>query len=263
MMKKINVASLKKRKNQEKITMITAYDALFARLFDGGVDMILVGDSLAMSFGGEVDTLAISFEAMLYHTKAVCRATQESLVVFDMPFGSYITEEVALQNAIRVYKESAAEAIKLEGGKECAGIIKRLTQSGIAVMGHIGLKPQFVRAEGGYKIKGKEESELQALLEDAKALEESGVFALVLEGVKAEVAREITKSVSVPVIGIGSGAEVDGQVLVWSDMFGFYEAFQPKFVRRYLEGAKLIREGLARYVDDVKAGRFPRESESY
>lgn len=262
-MKSMTIPLIQKKKHTEKITMITAYDALFARLFDGTVDMILVGDSLAMSFGGHSDTLAISFEEMLYHTKAVCRGARESMVIFDMPFGSYTNEEVALQNAIRVYKESAAEAIKLEGGKECAGIIKRLTQNGIAVMGHIGLKPQFVRAEGGYKIKGKGEAEIKSLLEDAKALEESGVFALVLEGVKADVAREITQSVNVPVIGIGSGVEVDGQVLVWSDMFGFYEAFQPKFVRRYLEGARLIREGLARYVDDVKAGRFPAESESY
>lgn len=262
-MKNITVSSIKKKKNQEKITMITAYDALFARLFDGEVDILLVGDSLAMSFGGEEDTLPIGMDEMIYHTKAVCKGAEKSLVVIDMPFGSYDTKEKALHNAIRAYKESGASAVKLEGGIQKAETIALLSENGIAVMGHIGLKPQFVRAEGGYKVKGKEEGEAQSLLRDAKALEESGVFALVLEGVKAEVAQEVARSVSVPVIGIGSGSQVDGQVLVWSDMLGFFEGFTPKFVRRYLEGASLIRQGVREYAKDVREGRFPSEAESY
>lgn len=262
-MKNITVSSIKNRKNGEKITMITAYDALFARLFDGEVDMVLVGDSLAMSFGGAQDTLSLGMDSMIYHTRAVSKAISSSLIVLDMPFGSYLNSEVALFNASRAYKESDAAAVKLEGGAEQAETIFRLTQNGIAVMGHIGLKPQFVRAEGGYKIKGKEESEINSLLMDAMALEESGVFSLVLEGVRANVAEKIAKSVSIPVIGIGSGINVDGQVLVWSDMLGFFEEFQPKFVRRYLNGAELVRKAVRDYVSDVKGLRFPSDSESY
>lgn len=262
-MENITVSWIKKRKSQEKLTMITAYDALFAKIFDGEVEMILVGDSLSMSFGGHEDTLPITFEAMLYHTQAVCRGAKKSLVIFDMPFGSYHSPKEALKHAIRAYKESGASAIKLEGGKEKAETIALLVENGIAVMGHIGLKPQFVRAEGGYKIKGKSGDELESLLEDAKALEAAGVFAFVLEGVKAEVAAKITASVSVPVIGIGSGEAVDGQVLVWSDALGFFEGFKPKFVRRYLEGAALVRQSVREYAKDVKAGRFPGKDESY
>ena len=262
-MEHITVASIKKKKGVEKIAMITAYDALFARLFDPLIDIILVGDSLSMSFGGARDTLGITLDAMIYHTQAVCKASTRALVILDMPFGSCSTPEETLRNATRVYKESGAEAIKLEGGIEKAPSVALLVENGIAVMAHIGLKPQFVRAEGGYKIKGKTEEEKESLLRDAKALEEAGAFSILLEGVKAEVARSIAEQVSIPVIGIGSGAGVDGQVLVWSDLLGFEEQMKPKFVRTYAKGATWIREGVRGYVDDVRSGAFPDETESY
>ncbi len=259
----MNISKIQNMKSKEKIVMITAYDALMAKLFDGEVDMILVGDSLSMSFGGEKDTISVTLDEMIYHTKAVRRGVKKSLVVCDMPFGSYIDEKETLKNAVRIYKESGADAIKLEGGKEKAGVIKELTKNSIAVMGHIGLMPQFVRAEGGYKIKGKDKEDIKRLVEDAKALENAGVFCIVIEGVKSEAAKEITKSVIVPTIGIGSGKDTDGQVLVWSDAFGFFDEFRPKFVKRYLEGAKLIKEALKEFRDEVKSGTFPSEEYSY
>lgn len=243
--------------------MITAYDALFAGLFDGRVDIILVGDSLNTSFGGQKDTLSITFDEMLYHTKAVCRKVEHSLVVFDMPFGSYADERETLENAIRVYRETSAHAIKFEGGENRASIIRHLTQNGIAVMGHIGLLPQFVRAEGGYKIKGKTEENIEQLLRDAKAVEEAGAFCMVMEGVKAESAKLIAQNVSIPIIGIGAGADVDGQVLVFSDMLGIYEEHTPKFVRKYLQGAELIKEAVEKFDADIKSGNFPSKDESY
>jgi 3-methyl-2-oxobutanoate hydroxymethyltransferase len=255
--KKINVNSIKSLKSQKKIAMITAYDALMAKLFDETVDIILVGDSLSMSFGGSEDTLEIGMDEMIYHTRSVCRGVKRAMVVCDMPFGSYIDKKDALKNAVKVYKHTKADAIKLEGGKERVDIIKELTKNSIAVMGHIGLMPQFVRAEGGYKVKGKNEKETEKLIEDARALEEAGVFCIVLEGVKAETAKKITRSVSVPTIGIGSGRDTDGQVLVWSDMLGFFDDFQPKFVKRYLNGADLVKNAVQEYVKDVKNGTFP------
>ena len=261
--KNITISQIKAMKNHQKITMITAYDALFAKIFDGEVDMILVGDSLNMSFFGENDTLSATLDQMIYHTKAVCNGAKRSFVVCDMPFGATSSPKKALQSATRIYKETKAQAVKLEGGIEVCKSVKLLTQNGIAVVGHIGLKPQMVRFEGGYKIKGKEDFELEYLLKDAKALQEAGVFCLVLEGVKSEVAKKITQSVEIPVIGIGSGKDVDGQVLVWSDAFGFFESFKPKFVRRYLKGAELLKESIKNYANDVKNGDFPNTDESY
>ncbi len=261
--KQTTITQILAKKNKEKITMITAYDTLFAGIFDGEVDMILVGDSLQMSFFGASDTLGVSLDSMIYHTKAVCNGAKQSLVVCDMPFGSVATLEIALQGAIRIYKETNAQAVKIEGGAEMSEIIKRLVSSGIAVMGHIGIKPQLVRSEGGYKVKGKSEKEVEGLLCDALALQESGAFCILLEGVRSEVGQLISQKLKIPVIGIGSGANVDGQVLVWSDMLGFFEAFKPKFVRQYLEGAKLVREAVQKYAKDVKNGDFPKESESY
>jgi 3-methyl-2-oxobutanoate hydroxymethyltransferase len=258
-MKKITISQIKAAKNSRKLVMITAYDALFAKLFDDYVDMILVGDSLNMIFAGRPDTLSATMDQMIYHTKAVCAGAKKSFIVFDMPYGSYIDANTALQNAIRVYKETCADAVKLEGGKEKASIVSHLCQNGIAVMGHIGLMPQHVRAEGGYRVKADEEK----LVEDAKALEEAGVFAIVLEGVKAGIARAVTDAVKIPVIGIGAGKDVDGQVLVWSDMLGFFEDFTPKFVRRYLDGASLVKEAIERYAQDVRNGNFPSHKESY
>ncbi len=257
------VESIKSRKNGSPIVMITAYDYLFAKIFDGKVDIILVGDSLNHSFNGKDDTLSITIEEMIYHTKAVCRGAKDSLIVFDMPFGYYSTKDEALKSAIKVFKESGASAIKIEGGKEKAEIIKSLIEEKISVMGHIGLMPQALRRDGGYKIKGKNQNEEDMLIEDAKALEDAGVFCIVCEGVKRDVATKITQSVNIPVIGIGSGNGVDGQVLVWSDAFGFFRDFKPKFVRRYLDGAQQVEEALERYIDDVKSGDFPNISESY
>jgi len=227
------------------------------------VEMILVGDSLNMSFFAEPDTLSATMEQMLYHTKAVCKGTQRSLVVFDMPFGSYTHPQQALENAVRVYRETCAEAVKIEGGREKAEIVRLLSENGIAVFSHIGLMPQSVRAEGGYRVQGRSEEERRKLLEDAKALEAAGAFALLLEGMTAELAREITGAVAIPTIGIGAGSGTDGQVLVWSDMFGFFEAFKPKFVKRYLNGAELIRQGLRQYREEVKSRAFPDEKHSY
>jgi len=261
--KQITVKTLQRLKGKEPITMITAYDALFAGLFDGEVEMILVGDSLNMSFLGKEDTLSATMDQMIYHTKAVCNGAKLPLIVFDMPFGSYTDPKQALANAVRVYRETDAQAIKVEGGKERAGIVKYLVENGIAVIAHIGLMPQFVRSEGGYTIRGKSEEDIESLLADAKALDEAGAFALLLEGMKGEAATQITQSVSIPTIGIGAGNQTDGQVLVWSDMFGFFEAFKPKFVKQYLDGAALMRANLQKYRDDVKSREFPSAEYTY
>jgi 3-methyl-2-oxobutanoate hydroxymethyltransferase len=202
-------------------------------------------------------------DQMIYHTQAVCNGARLPLIVFDMPFGSYISEEQALANAVRVYSETDAQAIKIEGGAERAPLVRHLTHHGIAVVAHIGLMPQSVRAEGGYRIVGKDDADIERLIADAQALQEAGAFAMVLEGMKTEAARRITQSLTIPTIGIGAGNVTDGQVLVWSDMFGFFEAFKPKFVKQYLDGAALIREGLGQYRDEVKARTFPDEGHSY
>lgn len=261
--KKVTVSTIRKMKGTEPITMITAYDALFAKLFDGHVEMILVGDSLNMSFMGRDDTLSADMDMMLYHTKAVCNGAKLPLIVFDMPFGSYTSQEKALENAVRVYRETDAQAVKIEGGKERAPIIETLTKNSIAVAGHIGLMPQFVRSEGGYKVKGKDTAHIEALVADAKAIEAAGAFALVVEGVKSDAAAAITEAVSIPTIGIGAGVHTDGQVLVWSDMFGFFESFKPKFVKQYMDGASMIREALDSYVDEVKKRKFPDDEHTY
>jgi len=250
-------------KKSEPIVMTTAYDALFCALFDGVAEIILVGDSLNMSFMGKNDTLSARLDQMIYHTRAVCNAVKSSLVVLDMPFGSYSSKEQALENCVRVYRETCAQAVKIEGGRDRAEMISYLSENGIAVMAHIGLMPQFVRSEGGYRVRGKNENEIRELMADAKALEEAGAFSLVLEGMKNDAARRITESVSIPTIGIGAGSDVDGQVLVWSDMLGFFETFKPKFVKHYLNGAELVREALFRYRNDVKERIFPDQEHSY
>ena len=248
---------------KDKLTMITAYDALFAKIFDDIVDIILVGDSLNMSFFGESDTLSATLEQMIYHTKAVCNGAKKAYIVTDMPFGTYNTPQKALESAIKIYKETKADAVKLEGGAEKADTIKLLTDNAIAVVGHIGLMPQFSRSEGGYKVKGKDEFEKEKLLNDAKAIEEAGAVMLVIEGVKEEVAKEITEFVSIPTIGIGAGRYTKGQVLVWSDMLGFFNEFKPKFVRRYLNGAEIVKSAVRKFKDDIISGKFPDEEEIY
>ncbi len=257
------ITSIKKSKSKAPLAMITAYDALFAKLFDGKVDIILVGDSLNMSFNAKPDTLSATLDIMIYHTKAVCAGAKDTFIVCDMPFGTYTDEKMALENASRVYRETEAHAIKIEGGEERAHIIKELTSNSIAVMGHIGLMPQFVRSEGGYKIRGKNKDDMEKLILDAKAVEEAGAFCIVIEGVKAEVAKEITKSVDIPTIGIGSGVYTDGQVLVWSDAFGFFDEFKPKFVKQYINGAKLIENALENYTKEVKTRVFPTMEHTY
>jgi len=261
--KKVTLTTIAKMKGVEPITMVTAYDALFAKLFDGNVDMILVGDSLNMSFLGKEDTLSATMDQMIYHTQAVCNGASLPLIVLDMPFGSYTNEQDAVKNATRAYQETNAQAVKIEGGKERANIVKALTNNSIAVLGHIGLMPQFLRSDGGYKIRGKDKTDIDNLIADARALESAGAFAIVIEGVKSAAAKAITEAVNIPTIGIGAGVDTDGQVLVWSDMFGFFEAFKPKFVKQYCDGAGLIREHLDNYTQEVKNRAFPSEEFTY
>ena len=261
--KKVTLTKIAKMKGVEPITMVTAYDALFAKLFDGEVDMILVGDSLNMSFLGKEDTLSATMNQMIYHTQAVCNGASLPLIVLDMPFGSYTNETDAVKNATRAYQETNAQAVKIEGGKERANIVKALSDNSIAVLGHIGLMPQFVRSDGGYKVRGKDKTDIENLIEDARALELAGAFAIVVEGVKSEAAKAITEAVTIPTIGIGAGLDTDGQVLVWSDMFGFFEAFKPKFVKQYLDGATIIKENLEKYTSEVKKRQFPSDEFTY
>ncbi len=263
MSKKLTISSIKKAKGLKPLVMITAYDALFAKLVSESADMILVGDSLNMSFAGKSDTISATLEQMIYHTNAVCMGAKESFVICDMPFGTYINKETALSNAITVFQQTPADCVKIEGGKDKADVIAHLTNNGIAVCGHIGLLPQSVRSEGGYKVKGKSEAEKEAILADAKAVEAAGAFCLVIEGTKADVAKAVTEAVCIPVIGIGAGADVDGQVLVFSDMLGLFEEFTPKFVKKYLDGATLVKNAVKNYADDVVAKEFPKEEHTY
>jgi 3-methyl-2-oxobutanoate hydroxymethyltransferase len=260
---KTTLKSLQKMKGREKIVMITAYDALFSAIFDPYVDVILVGDSLNMSFCGKADTLSATMDQMIYHSQAVCTKAKRSFVLFDMPFGSYRDRDTALQNAIRAYQESSVDAIKIEGGKEKADIIRYLSENSIAVFGHIGLKPQSVRSEGGYSIKGKSQEERDEIVQSAIALEEAGAVALIIEGVKPDVAKEVTKRVSIPTIGIGAGVDCDGQVLVWSDMLGLFDEFMPKFVKQYGDGGSFVREAIESYASEVRSGSFPDENHIY
>lgn len=260
---KMNITKIKKFKNQKKLTVITAYDALFAKLFEEIADMILVGDSLNMSFAGRPDTLSATLEQMIYHTNAVCTGAPKAFVILDMPFGTYINKDDALENAIEVYRQTNAAAIKIEGGEDRADIINHLTSNSIAVMGHIGLMPQYVRSEGGYKVRGKTKEDEEQLIRDAIAVEKAGAFAIVVEGVMSDVAEKITQAVNIPIIGIGAGNVTDGQVLVWSDMLGFFEEFKPKFVRHYLNGAELVKEAVNQYRSDVQDSTFPSKEEEY
>lgn len=263
MTKKMTISSILKAKGNKPLVMITAYDALFASLLEDSSDIILVGDSLNMSFAGKSDTISATMEQMIYHTKAVCNGAKNSFVICDMPFGTYINQEDALKNSIKVFQETNADAVKIEGGIEKAEIVKHLTSNAIAVCGHIGLLPQSVRSEGGYKVKGKTDEEELSLIKDAKAIEEAGAFCLVIEGVKAEVAQKVAKSVSIPIIGIGAGVNVDGQVLVFSDMLGLFEEFTPKFVKKYMNGSALVRNAVEEYASEVQKREFPQEIHTY
>ncbi|WP_345979319.1 3-methyl-2-oxobutanoate hydroxymethyltransferase [Sulfurimonas sp. HSL3-2] len=263
MMKKMTISKILNAKGNTPLVMITAYDALFAKLFEQSADILLVGDSLNMSFAGKSDTLSATLEQMLYHTNAVCSGSPSSFVICDMPFGTYMSKEDALSNAVKVFQQTPADAVKIEGGADKADIVRHLTSNGIAVCGHIGLLPQSVRSEGGYKVKGKDEASALSLIEDAKAIEAAGAFCMVIEGVKADVATRVAASVSIPVIGIGAGNGVDGQVLVFSDMLGLFEEFTPKFVKKYLDGATLVKDAVATYAEEVKKRDFPSEKYIY
>ncbi|PHO10033.1 3-methyl-2-oxobutanoate hydroxymethyltransferase [Malaciobacter canalis] len=260
---KMSITKILKTKNNKKLTMITAYDALFANLFAEVADMILVGDSLNMSFAGKPDTLSATLEQMIYHANAVCTGAPKAFVILDMPFGTYTNKDIALKNAVKIYQETNIAAVKVEGGEDKADIVKHLTSNSIAVMGHIGLMPQYVRSEGGYKVRGKTKEDEEQLIRDAIAIEKAGAFAIVVEGVLSSVAKKITEAVNVPVIGIGAGNVTDGQVLVWSDMLGFFDEFKPKFVRRYLDGATLVKDAVLQYRNDVQTTQFPSKDEEY
>jgi 3-methyl-2-oxobutanoate hydroxymethyltransferase len=263
MHKKMTISGIKKRKGTEPLVMITAYDALFAKLLAPSADMILVGDSLNMSFAGKSDTISATLEQMIYHTNAVCAGAPNSFIVADMPFGTYISKDIALSNSIRMFQETQADCVKIEGGEDKAPIVKYLTDNGIAVCGHIGLLPQSVRSEGGYRVKGKTAYEKTQLIDDALAIENAGAFCMVIEGVKADVAKSVAEAVSIPVIGIGAGVDVDGQVLVFSDMLGLFEEFTPKFVKKYMDGASLVKSAVSTYASEVQNSQFPTEEYTY
>lgn len=251
--------------NGEKISMLTAYDFTMARIVDtAGVDVILVGDSASNVMAGHETTLPITLDQMIYHASAVVRAAQRALVVVDLPFGSYQSDpKEALRSAIRIMKESGGHAVKLEGGAEIKDSIKRILNAGIPVMGHLGLTPQSIYKFGTYTVRAKEEAEAEKLLEDAKMLEKLGCFALVLEKIPANLAAQVAKEISIPVIGIGAGGHVDGQVLVIHDMLGMNNEFSPRFLRRYLNLYDQMTGAIGQYVADVKSSDFPNEKEQY
>ncbi|SHI62570.1 3-methyl-2-oxobutanoate hydroxymethyltransferase [Desulfatibacillum alkenivorans DSM 16219] len=262
MAEKVTVTVLAKMKAEgEKITMLTAYDYPFARMVDEcGVDMILVGDSLGMVVQGESSTLPVTMDQMVYHTTLVARAAKRAMVVGDMPFMSYQTSvKDAVKNAGRFIKEAGAAAVKLEGGAAVADRIKAISEAGIPVQAHIGLTPQSVHQMGGFKVQRQEER----LLEDARIVQESGAFSVVLEGIPFEIAEKITKTLSISTIGIGAGVHCDGQVLVIHDALGVNEGHVPKFVKKYKELAKIAREGITEYVDEVKSQAFPTKEHSF
>lgn len=253
------------KQNGEKITMLTAYDYSMAKIVDGaGIDVILVGDSASNVMAGYETTLPMTLDHMIYHASSVIRAIERCLVVVDLPFGTYQSDpKEALRSAIRIMKESEAHAVKLEGGKEIKESLKRILNAGIPVMGHLGLTPQSIYKFGTYTVRAKEEAEAQKLIEDALYLEKIGCFALVLEKVPAKLAAEVAKSVSIPVIGIGAGGGVDGQVLVIHDLLGMTHEFNPRFLRRYLDLYTDMTAAFKKYSEDVKSGDFPNESEQY
>ncbi len=251
--------------NGEKISMITAYDFSFARLFDqAGIDVILVGDSASNVMAGHDSTLPITLDQMIYHAASVIRGTQRALVVVDLPFGSYQSNsEVALASAIRIMKETGAHALKLEGGEEVVESIKRIVSAGIPVMGHLGLTPQSIHKFGTYVVRAKEEAEANKLRSDAIILQEAGCFAVVLEKIPAELAKEVSERLTIPTIGIGAGMHCNGQVLVMHDLLGINTEFKPRFLRTYLNLAEDVTGAVKQYIADVKNKEFPNESEQY
>jgi len=264
--RKITTNTLQKLKQGgEKISMITAYDFSFARIFDSaGVDVILVGDSASNVMAGHETTLPITLDQMIYHASSVIRGTNRALVVVDLPFGSYQSNSIeALASAVRIMKETGAHAVKLEGGEEVLESINRIVAAGIPVMGHLGLTPQSIYKFGTYTVRAKEEEEANKLRKDAKLLEEAGCFAIVLEKIPAVLAKEVSESLEIPTIGIGAGKYCDGQVLVMHDMLGINTEFKPRFLRQYLNLHEQITGAVKKYVDDVKGKKFPSDTEQY
>ncbi|WP_271406363.1 3-methyl-2-oxobutanoate hydroxymethyltransferase [Tenacibaculum soleae] len=264
--KRITTKSLVEMKaNGEKISMLTAYDYTMAKIVDGaGIDVILVGDSASNVMAGHETTLPITLDQMIYHASSVVRAVERCLVVVDLPFGTYQgNSKSALDSAIKVMKESGGHAVKLEGGSEIGESVSRILTAGIPVMGHLGLTPQSIYKFGTYTVRAKEEEEADKLIEDAKLLEQLGCFALVLEKVPAALAKKVAESLTIPVIGIGAGAGVDGQVLVTHDMIGMTHEFNPRFLRRYLDLYSEMTNAFENYIADVKSKDFPNEKEQY
>ena len=249
----------------EKISMLTAYDYTMAKIVDGaGMDVILVGDSASNVMAGNVTTLPITLDQMIYHGKSVVRAVNRAMVVVDMPFGSYQgNSKEGLASAIRIMKESHADALKLEGGEEIIETVKRILCAGIPIMGHLGLMPQSINKYGTYTVRAKDEAEAEKLLSDAHLLEEAGCFALVLEKIPASLAERVAKELTIPVIGIGAGGKVDGQVLVVQDMLGMSKGFSPRFLRRYADLHTIMTDAIQQYVTDVKDSDFQNEKEQY
>ncbi|ARN77572.1 3-methyl-2-oxobutanoate hydroxymethyltransferase [Nonlabens spongiae] len=264
--KRITVKSLTEMKSHgEKISMLTAYDYTMAKIIDSaGIDVLLVGDSASNVMAGHETTLPITLDQMIYHASSVVRGVERALVVVDLPFGSYQSDpKEALRSAIRIMKESGGHSVKLEGGREVKESIKRILHAGIPVMGHLGLTPQSIYKFGTYTVRAKEEAEAEKLIEDAQALERWGCFALVLEKVPAALAQKVAEQLTIPVIGIGAGSGVDGQVLVSHDMFGMTHEFNPRFLRRYLNLYEDMGNAVGQYVKDVKSVDFPNDEEQY
>ena len=264
--KKITTHQLQEMKNRgEKIAMLTAYDFSMAKIIDeGGIDVILVGDSASNVMAGHETTLPITLDQMIYHAASVVRAVKRALIVVDLPFGTYQgSSGEALRSAIRIMKEAGAHAVKLEGGNEIKDSVQRILSAGIPVMGHLGLTPQSIYKFGTYTVRAKEEAEATKLFDDAKVLEKCGCFGIVLEKIPAELAKKVSTSLQIPTIGIGAGPDTDGQVLVMQDMLGITKEFKPRFLRRYADLSTLIGDAVTHYVTDVKARDFPNETEKY
>tara|TARA_B100001094_G_C17986523_1_gene697944 strand:+ start:43 stop:861 length:819 start_codon:yes stop_codon:yes gene_type:complete len=264
--KKITTNSLLElKKNGEKISMLTAYDFTLAKIIDNaGIDIILVGDSASNVMAGHETTLPITLDEMIYHASSVVRAVDRALVVVDMPFGTYQgNSKKALDSAIRIMKETGGHTVKLEGGSEIIDSVKRILSAGIPVMGHLGLTPQSIYKFGTYTVRAKEKEEANKLIEDAKLLEEAGCYAIVLEKIPSKLAKKVADTLNIPVIGIGAGANVDGQVLVLHDMLGMNHEFNPRFLRRYLNLYDEITNGVKQYILDVKNIDFPNQDEQY
>ena len=264
--KRVTVKSLQEMKeNSEKISMLTSYDFTTAGIVDkAGIDVILVGDSASNIMAGHETTLPITLNQMIYHASSVIRAVERALVVVDLPFGTYQSDsQAALESAIRIMKESGSHAVKLEGGKQIKDSIKRIIKAGVPVMGHLGLTPQSIYKFGTYTVRAKEEKEANQLIEDARLLEKIGCFAIVLEKVPSKLAEKVAKEVNIPIIGIGAGNKVDGQVLVLHDLLGMTKEFNPRFLRRYMNLHDEMIKAISTFSDDIKSGDFPNENEQY